>query len=420
MLIICFMHIFTVSEFVEYINIIFAEQETVIEGETIDFKTSQGKWVFFDLKDEKAKIGCFLTVFQLRGMLLEDGMKIRVFGYPKIHPKSGRFSIIVRHIELIGEGAFKRAFEIVKAKLDKEGLFAAERKRPLPKFPRSIGLITSKESAAYSDFIKILNSRWGGVKIHLANVAVQGREAVFSIAAAFDYFNKNNAELGIEAIVLIRGGGSLEDLAAFNSEEVARAVFSSKAPVVCGVGHERDFTIADLAADARVSTPTDAAQTIVPSREEIKMIVGNNIKTIDFHLKKLLEDYSGNLSSILERVYSIADIEKDKADILFKSLYSSAIKFQNTIIQVKKDVEQKEHSLFRRMDHLIISFSDKITYKAKILKNLDPKKIMARGYSLVYKGRKLIKTAENIGQKDKINVKLFQGEFEAEVLTIQD
>ncbi len=414
------MKIFTVSEFVEYINIIFAEQETVIEGEIIDFKTSQGKWVFFDLKDEKAKIGCFLTVFQLRGMLLEDGMKIRIFGYPKIHPRSGRFSVVVRHIELIGEGALKRAFEIVKAKLDEEGLFAAERKRPLPKFPRSIGLVTSKESAAYSDFIKILNSRWGGVKIHLANVAVQGREAIFSIAAAFDYFNKNNSELEIEAVVLIRGGGSLEDLAAFNSEEVARAVFSSKAPVVCGVGHERDFSIADLVADIRVSTPTDAAQTVVPSREEIKMIIGNNIKTIDFHLKNILEDYSGNLASILERVYKIADIEKDKADILFKGLYLSATKFQDNIVQAKKDIEQKKLNLFRRMDHLTNSFNDKIAYKAKILENLDPKKIMARGYSLVYKGKKLIKNTENIGQKDKINVKLFQGEFGAEILTIQD
>ncbi len=412
------MRVFTVSEFVEYLNLVFAEEETIIEGEVIDFKISQGKWVFFDLKDEKAKIGCFLTVFQLRGAPLEDGMKIRIFGYPKIYPKNGRFSVIVRRIEFVGEGAFKRAFEIVKAKLKQEGLFAPERKRLLPRFPRSIGLIASKESAAYSDFVKILGNRWGGVKIHLANVAVQGREAVFSIVSAFDYFNQNYSELEIEAIVLIRGGGSPEDLAAFNTEEVARAVFSSKAPVVCGVGHERDFSIADLAADARASTPTAAAQMIVPSREEIKMIIGNNIKTVDFYLKKLLENYAGNLALIMNRVYKIADIERDKAQDLIKRLYLSINNFQDKIIQSKKNIEQKKFSLRGRMEYLVGFFNEKVKYKIKILENLDPKKIMARGYSIVYKETKLIKNTESIGQKDKIKVVLYQGEFEAEVISI--
>ena len=383
------MHIFSVSEFVEYINIVFAEKETIIEGEVTDFKVSQGKWVFFDLKDENAKIGCFLTVFQLRGMPIEDGMKIRIFGYPKIHPKSGRFSIIVQHIEFVGEGGLKRVFEMTKAKLEKEGLFAAERKRMLPRFPENIGLITSRDSAAYSDFIKILDNRWGGVKIHLANVAVQGREAASAIVSAFDFFNKNYSELGIEEIVLIRGGGSLEDLAVFNTEEVARAIFSSRVPVLCGVGHERDFSIADLVADARASTPTAAAQMSVPSREEMQAMIGNNIKIIDFYLKKLLENYASKAASLMARIYDIADIQSVKANILFKRLHLSLDNFQDKIIQFKRNIDQKKVFLFRRMDYLADSFNEKINYRIKILKNLDPKKIMARGYAIVYKEKKI-------------------------------
>lgn len=412
------MRIFTVSEFIEHINNIFVEEEMIIEGEVTDFKISQGKWVFFDLKDKNAKIGCFLTVFQMRGAPIEDGMKIRIFGYPKIHPKSGRFSVIVRHIELAGEGALKRAFEMVKVKLEREGLFALERKRLLPRFPKIIGLITSRESAAYSDFIKILNSRWGGVKIYLANVPVQGKEAVFSITSAFDYFNHNYLNLRVEEIVLVRGGGSLEDLAAFNSEEVARAVFSSKAPVVCGVGHERDFSIADLTADVRASTPSAAAQIVAPSREEINIVTRNNLKVIEFYLNKSLKDAERDLSALIDRFYKYADAEIENIEALLRKLPPLALEFHNEICRRRNDIVQKVHALYGIIDYANESFKARVGHKVKLLESLNPEKVLARGYSMVFKRGKLIKSAKDIRQGEEIDVKLYKGEFRAEVLNV--
>src|SRR3989344_3282465 len=218
--------VFTVSEFIDHINALVATDVHAVEGEISGFNLSQGRWVFFDLKDEKveSKVGCFMMAFKLKTPL-EDGMKVRVIGTPKVHEKSGQFRITVEQVELVGEGALKRAFELLKKKLAGEGLFADERKRPIPRFPERIGVIASRESAAFGDF---------------------------------KYFQ--TAKPRPDVLVLMRGAGSLEDLQAFNSEEVAYAIFGSKIPVVVGVGHERDESIADYVADLRASTPSNAAE----------------------------------------------------------------------------------------------------------------------------------------------------------------
>ncbi|MCR4311733.1 MAG: exodeoxyribonuclease VII large subunit, partial [Candidatus Uhrbacteria bacterium] len=236
--------IISVSDFLSVVNHALRTIPTdgmMIEGEVADFKIAQGKWVTFDLKDEKvdAKIGCFMTTFQLM-VPLASGMKVHVKGYPKVAEKWGKLSFNVQSIELVGEGAYAKAYAALKDKLQREGLFDLGRKRAIPRIPERVGLITSGEAAAYGDFLRILRNRFGGVTVLHAPVHVQGQFAVSEILSAFAQFNAMREDERPDVLVLTRGGGGLEDLHAFNDEQVARAVFSSKIPVVVGVGHERD------------------------------------------------------------------------------------------------------------------------------------------------------------------------------------
>ncbi|HEX3568108.1 MAG TPA: exodeoxyribonuclease VII large subunit [Candidatus Saccharimonadales bacterium] len=253
-----------VSEFVGLVNqtLEYAYMNVVIIGELANFRISKNRWVYFDLKDELAQVRFFGTIYNLPGPL-EDGMMLKVRGMPRLHPQYG-FSVTVQQIQPQGEGAIKKASELLKAKLQAEGLFDDERKRPLPYPPKRIGLITSAESAAYRDFMKILHARWGGVQIELMDVQVQGEAAVEQIVQAVERFNHMADQPDV--LVITRGGGSTEDLAAFSTEQVTRAVASSRIPTVVAIGHEVDISLAELAADQRASTPSNAAELLVPDR----------------------------------------------------------------------------------------------------------------------------------------------------------
>jgi exodeoxyribonuclease VII large subunit len=224
------------SEFVALLNqtLEAAYSLVIIEGELSEFRVSKSRWVYFNLKDDQSSVKFFGTVYNLPGPL-EDGLNVQVIGSPRLHPRFG-FSVNIQSITPVGEGSIKKAADLLHAKLEAEGLFAPERKRPLPLVPQTIGLITAAGSAGYSDFIKILNERWGGVQISLADVYVQGQQAPPQIVRAIEYFN----ELPVlpEVLVITRGGGSLEDLASFNDERVIRAVAASRIPTLVAVGHE--------------------------------------------------------------------------------------------------------------------------------------------------------------------------------------
>jgi exodeoxyribonuclease VII large subunit len=247
-----------------------------VEGEVDEFNISQNKWVRFTLKDKESNVRCFMTVWDLKAEI-ENGMMVRVSGRPTLTQKWG-FSFNLKSVQPAGEGALKRAFELLRKKLTEEGVFETGRKRSLPRFPQHVALITSREAAAYSDFIKVLNARVGGLKVSFIHTQVQGEDAPRQIVEALETANTNLTNL--DAIVLARGGGSLEDLQAFNSEVVVRAVAASRAPTIVGVGHERDVTLAELAADVRASTPSNAAELLVQSREKIILQVENMRKNL--------------------------------------------------------------------------------------------------------------------------------------------
>ncbi len=261
----------SVAQAVTLFNTILGDLVLIVEGEVANYGVSQGKFVFFDLKDEEqeARLSCFMMLYK-QNTPLEDGMRVSLTCRPNIHNKSGKFSLTVERVEPKGEGSIKRAFELLKNKLQEEGLFAEDRKRALPQFPTHVGIVSSKGAAGYGDFMRIASERLPGVRFTLANVAVQGNEAEGDICFAFDYLNSHYE---LDAIVLIRGGGSMEDLHVFNSEAVARSIVRSRAPVLVGVGHERDVTIADFCADVRAATPSNAAQLLLPTSEEVADMV---------------------------------------------------------------------------------------------------------------------------------------------------
>ena len=256
-----------VSEFVSLVNqtFDFAYPSLTIVGELANLRVSRNKWVYFDLKDEDSSVKFFATVYMLPGPL-EDGMLLKVRGTPRLHNQYG-FSVNVQSMQPTGEGTIKRAAELLQAKLMAEGLFDPVRKRSLPMAPSRIGLIASGQSAAYADFIKILNARWGGVTVVHSDVQVQGEVAPPQIVAALQ--QQNAMAEPPEVLVIVRGGGSPEDLAAFSSESVTRAVAGSRVPTLVGIGHEVDVCLAELAADRRASTPSNAAELLVPDKQSV-------------------------------------------------------------------------------------------------------------------------------------------------------
>jgi exodeoxyribonuclease VII large subunit len=409
--------IISVSQFLAIINetLAFAYPEVTIEGEVSSFKVNQGKFVFFDLKDEQGSLGCFMMVHQLK-LPLEDGMKVRVTGSPKI-TKFSKFSLTVRQIELAGEGELRRAMELLKRKLQNEGLFDPARKRLLPRFPQRIGLITSGTSAAYSDFIKILAARWGGINVLLADVSVQGLRAPDQIVEALEYFNELSEPADV--VVLIRGGGSLEDLMAFSTEPVARAVAKSRTPIIVGVGHEIDVSLADFAADVRAATPTDAARIVVPDRTEISSRVDHLSRRIDAGLFRTTSALSTKITRAAGQLESYLRHPRERLQHGESSLWRGLDRISSKIDASKAKRDQLEYRLqnFKRL--VVARRSEQLTSLERVLRGFDPQAILGRGYAIVRHDKKLIRTSHDTKVGESLVIQLAEGQIATEVTKLQ-
>lgn len=354
----------TVSDFIALTNqtLEYAYPLVEIEGEVASFKVNQGKFVFFDIKDASASVGCFMMLFSLR-VPIEDGMKVIVTATPKLTPW-GKFSLTVKAIRPSGEGSLKKSFELLKAKLDKEGLFAPERKRSIPAVPSHIAVISSTQAAGYADFIKILNDRWGGVTVDVAHVQVQGDAAPDQIIRALKYFNSR--EILPEVIVIVRGGGSADDLSAFNDELLVREIAASRVPTVVGVGHEIDESLSDLVADVRAATPSNAAQLVVPDRQEIIRATRSRVESLLPRMDRIIGDQRRDIHAMIDDA-------------------------MNSI----------EHQVQHRIDSL--------GRTRQLLAELDPNRVLERGYALLRGEAKVgnilsIETKRNIIEAEVRNV----------------
>ncbi len=383
-----------VSEFLTLINEtlrLVPSEDILIEGEVSDFRIAQQKWISFDLKDEKeqAVLKCFMTTWQLK-VPVEDGMRVQIIGSPKIYERFGTFKMNVTDVQLVGEGALRRAYDLLKKKLEQEGLFESSRKRALKRFPERIGLITSRDAAAFGDFVRILNNRWGGIKVDHAHVHVQGQNAVREILGAFQHFNSLEESARPDAIVLTRGGGGLEDLHAFNDEQVARAIFQSKIPVVCAVGHERDESLADYVADVRASTPSNAAEIVVPSRNDILY----EIETVSEHLNSRLKETIDDFKFEIDRATQIIELVLNRQ---------------------KERLNQLDVQLRKQTSVWLPLLSDKFVALVRVLNQVDPKRVLARGYSIVKAQGKVVTDATQLELGASISVQLSKGEFDAQI-----
>lgn len=353
---------FGVSEFVALVNqtLEYAYNSVIISGELANFKVSKNQWVHFDLKDDHASVHFFGTIYQLSGPL-EDGMMLEVRGNPRLSPRYG-FSLTIQTIRPVGEGTIKRASDLLEAKLEKEGLFAPDRKRELVYPPSRIGLIASSESAAYRDFIKILDSRWGGIDVVLADVQVQGEASPEQIVKAINDFNQL-AEPP-EILVITRGGGSADDLVAFSDERVVRAVSASRIPTLVAIGHEVDTSLAELAADQRASTPSNAAELLVPDKRDVL----NQLTVRSTQLRR--------------------DIEQ-------------------LIDTFHIDNQSTRNSLDQLIDYHVSRTLDRVDSRRQLLRALDPKLPLERGYALVRNANnELIRNRQDISENDIIAVEI--------------
>ena len=341
----------------------YAYEGALLVGEVASYKVNQGKWVFFDLKDEESSISCFMSIYQLR-VPLEDGMKIVVRGVPKV-TKWGKFSFTVSAIKPVGDGSIKKAFELLKKKLSDEGLFAPEKKRELPKDLTKLGVISSTGAAGYADFVKILNARWGGIHVQVAHTQVQGMDAPDQIVRALKYFNERSE---VQVIAILRGGGSADDLSCFNDEELVRAIAASKIPVITGIGHEVDESLADLAADVRASTPSNAAEMLTPDREAVGYTVDMSVSRAE--------------------------------SIIYNKINAALDKIDEPFDNIRRFIKQK-----------IDFYHNMLFQKVKILEALNPEKVLRQGYAIL---------SGKVSPGSVVNITTFDKEIMAEVKEIHE
>ena len=379
--------IFQVSEFNEFINLYLKQTgELIVEGEISEINVSQGKWLFVTIKDPSSNLSVFAPVFNISGWQgLAVGMKVQVTGSPGLFSKSGKFSFTATQIIPSGEGALKIAFEKLKLQFEKEGLFSQTRKRQIVKFPQRIGLITAKNSEAYNDFIKVSFVRLGGLEVYLYSVSVQGRESVPNILSALKYFNEH-PELNLDCLVLTRGGGSLEDLQSFNDESVVRAVFSSQVPTVSAIGHERDVSLVDLVADLRASTPSNAAELIIPHKREVLEQVNYRISKIYSSLISILDSKKNKLS----RNLSILDRHISTPINSFNQLLAKFNSIPVSLNLLHQGLLQRNQTLINRLksstDSWIENQYKSVTNLSRLLHTFDHVAVLKRGYSLTTTG----------------------------------
>lgn len=387
-----------------------------LKGEISNFKNHTKGHLYFTLKDDSSRINA--VMFQNNALNLkfvpEDGMNVLVVGRISAYPAQGSYQIYVDSMEPDGLGALYIEYEKLKKKLSAEGLFATEHKKPIPKFPERIGVVTASTGAAVKDIMSTIKRRYPVCEAILFPSLVQGREAAADIVKNL----KRADEFGVDVIIVGRGGGSIEDLWAFNEEVVAHAIYEAKTPVISAVGHEPDFTIADYVADLRAPTPTGAAEMAVPTVIDINTLINNFKIRLNKNIKNMVNTKFISLrnlknSFILKNPTAMYDVKLQKLDVLVDKIN---VNIRDFLKNKETKLEQCKLSfVIKNPSSLIDDKKHKFNILLNTLKLVNPLGILEKGYSLVDKDKKIIKSSKDVSKDDIINIRLFKGSVKAKV-----
>jgi exodeoxyribonuclease VII large subunit len=386
--------IFSVSEFIELLNIGLKRSKAKITGEVTQIQVASSGHAYFTLKDESngAVLDCIIwrSKYSLFGIKLETGMKIIAQGYPEVYAPRGKLSFIAETIELSGEGELKKQYEELKKKLAGEGLFAEERKRPIPRYCRKIGVITSKHGAVLADFLNNLGKF--GFKIQMIDSRVEGQEAVEDLLGALRTFKNRD----IDVLVIIRGGGSLESLMAFNNETLVKEAAAFKVPLITGVGHHQDEPLITFVADASVSTPTAAANILNRPWEEALLFLERQERAILGFYQEIFDGY------------------KEIENKLMVSLQN----FRNALKGIDLKLKDSLGRIVSGMKLMLSNLSQKISYAEKSVSLNNPERQLSLGYAIAAVGGKIIRKVKDVSVGDDFELRVLDGKINSEVKKI--
>jgi exodeoxyribonuclease VII large subunit len=412
-----------------------------VEGEISNLKIAgSGHW-YFSLKDEHAQVRA--VVWKMDARLIrfkpQDGMKVVARGAIRVYPPRGEYQISVQLLEPLGKGSLQQAFEELKEKLGKEGLFEPSRKRPLPMLPRRIGVVTSPTGAVFKDVLRVLSSRYANLEVLLYPARVQGNEAASEVADGIRALNRLG---GLDVLIVARGGGSLEDLWAFNDEMVARTLAASKIPTISAVGHETDYTITDFVADLRAATPSAAAERVVQAKTELRGKVESLERHAEAALRLRLTRTRARVNAVTShRVFTaergrihnhaqrVDDLARRTETGLLRSFERARDGFRRGRERLEafrwdRQVTARRDQVQRQRDRLHSAFGARIAAArsdlgrlAGMVNSLSPLAVLGRGYALVWDaaGRRLVRSASEVAVGDALHVRLHEGTLAATV-----
>ena len=369
-------------------------QNLWLEGEISNWKQASSGHIYFTLKDAGASLRCVIWRSQANQLVYlpqQDGEAVLAHGRISVYEAGGNYQFYVDDLEPLGQGALYAEFERIKARLAAEGLFEADLKKPLPIFPRAIGLVTSPAGAALRDILNVLRRRYPLAPVILAPAQVQGEDAPPQLVAALQAI----ARQPVEVIILARGGGSLEDLWAFNDERLARAIVACPIPVITGVGHEVDFTIADFVADVRAPTPSAAAELATPDRAE---------------LSRLILSHQLALADAAEQAVTSA---RNQVNNMAWAL--ARLSPQSRLNNYRQQIDTLANRADRTLAHLISLQRERVNNLAAQLDTLNPQATLSRGYAIVQKDHTVVTQTGQVSQGDDISIQVSDGEFKAVV-----
>jgi exodeoxyribonuclease VII large subunit len=405
----------SVDQFNELINLqLQSIGEVIVEGEITEMNISKRGGVNLVLKDKNKQAILNVSGYapRIQGInMIQIGMEVAIWGVPQLYSPYGKFSVSIYKILPIGAGALAKALEILKEQLEKEGMFDPSRKRPLPELITNIALITAKDSAAQSDFIKILKENNTGLNIDFYPVSVQGKHSIEEILSAIEKTQTKK----YDCIVMIRGGGSLEDLSSFNDEKIAKAIFASKIPTLVAVGHERDESIAELVSDVRASTPSQAAYYLVVNNTNFIKSIELQADQIYLQIQEIINYNKQKITgvNIFEKVLIILNQYNylvNSYDMDFESrIYRKISSFQNII-------ETSSHEL-SNFGYKINQLLNDVVHMQSTIENLNPESIIKKGYSIIKNGNgKIITSIKDAQVNDKLTLKVKDGSINTKVI----